>query len=83
MIRRAPFSLWLLALVLGGCAATLDEPCEGVGIEDACAEGLVCVADPEPVCRAICEDHGDCPGPRACRAAEGCGDEVRACQEKD
>lgn len=75
-------ALWT-ALVVAGCTPTLDEECSAVGAADACAAGLVCVADPDPVCRAVCRSHGDCPGPRACRKAEGCGSDVRACQEKD
>jgi hypothetical protein len=82
MITRTLLLPLVLALV-AACTATLDEACDEVGAAGACADGLVCVADPDPVCRAVCEDHGDCPGPRACRTADGCGDEVRACQEKD
>ncbi len=75
--------LSLVLALAAACASTLDEACDEVGADGACADGLVCVADPDPVCRAVCKDHGDCPGPRACRSADGCGADVRACQEKD
>lgn len=76
-----PFLLLLLLLLpLTACGgAEIGESCDDVGSTDECVDHAVCTnEDDASACRALCEEHEDCPPAHSCNGVSG--NNLKSCQ---
>ena len=71
-----------MLLALSGCGgAELGESCDDVGKTDECVDGAVCTKQGEgdgAACRAVCDQHEDCPPGHSCNGVSGTS--LKSCQ---
>jgi hypothetical protein len=64
---RSVLAAGLLALAMACGGAEIGETCDDQGSTDECVDDAVCTnEDDGAVCRALCDEHEDCPDGHSC-----------------
>ena len=78
--RYALLSAALLTLAAGCGGAEIGESCDDEGSTDECVDDAVCTnaSGDAAACRALCQEHEDCPSGHSCNGVTGSN--LKSCQ---